>query len=227
MTPEEASGGQPLSSEAIEEWTQRYQKDLPTLEAYRANMQALIQSLCAFGRIEYNHVESRCKGVDHYREKITRKAYTDPERQMTDRVGIRAIMFYDADVDRLVELIRHEFQVDEENSEDKRSPTNTESFGYRSYHLVFSLDAKRASLPEWRSFVNVPIELQVRTVLAHAWAAIDHQLDYKAESELTVQGKRLLARISAMLELADEAFGELRDVQEEHRVTMELLAEDL
>ena len=225
MGTEEAPDPESLSPDAIDSFVQKFQAELPKLEAFRTTMQALLQSLLAQEEIQYNHFESRCKGVEQYREKITRKAYTDPDRQMTDRIGLRAILFYDFDVDRVVELVRKEFQVDEVNSEDKRSPTNAESFGYRSYHLVFTLDDKRSSLPEWKNFSNVPVELQVRTVLAHAWAAVDHQLDYKAAPGLSNEGKRLLARVSAMLETADELFGRLRDVQLEHRVSMEILTE--
>jgi hypothetical protein len=53
-------------------------------------------------------------------------------------------------------------------------------------------------------------EIQVRTVLQHAWAAIDHRLNYKRANEIPVELKRQLFRISALLEVADDQFESVR-----------------
>jgi hypothetical protein len=51
--------------------------------------------------------------------------------------------------------------------------------------------------------------VQVRTVLQHAWASISHALQYKQEDDIPRALRRRLARISALLEVADEEFAEL------------------
>lgn len=141
---------------------------------------------------------------------------------MTDVAGLRIIMFFDSDVTFAAGLVYREFQVDEANSEDKRAPAEGDRFGYRSYHLVATLRDDRAHLPEWHRFVGLQAEIQLRTVLAHAWAAIDHQLAYKqAEPGLSTSGQRLLSRLSAMLETADELFDRLRDSEDEFRAARE------
>lgn len=204
-----ANIGEPDSG-AIDEFVRQYQAELPKLQAYCGQMEALLNALLAASDIQHSHTESRCKSVEAYRDKIARKGYTDPARQMTDRVGLRMVMFYDSDVDAVSGLIQREFNVDEANSEDQRAPVTFDSFGYRSFHLVFTLDARRAALPEWAAFAGVPVELQIRTVLAHAWAAVGHQLAYKHVARLSPKGQRLLSRISALLETTDELFETLR-----------------
>lgn len=199
-------------SGSIDELVWQYQAALPLLQAFRGQLEALLVALLVAFEIPYSHVESRCKGVAEFREKITRKGYTDPARQMTDRIGLRAVVFYDTDIEDIVRLISREFAVDEVNSIDQRRPASAESFGYRSFHLVFTLDARRDALPEWAAFAGIPVELQVRTVLAHAWAAVGHQLAYK-QPALPPERQRLLAQISAMLEASDALFDTLRSTQ--------------
>lgn len=54
------------------------------------------------------------------------------------------------------------------------------------------------------------IELQVRTGLQHAWAAIEHKLQYKNQVDVPEPLQRKLFQISALLELADDEFAYLR-----------------
>jgi putative GTP pyrophosphokinase len=87
-----------------------------------------------------------------------------------------------------------------------------DQFGYESVHYVLRLGENRAKLPEWKQFRGLRAEVQVRTALQHAWAAIDHKLRYKrARSEaLPPSLQRDLFRLSALLELADKEFSALR-----------------
>jgi putative GTP pyrophosphokinase len=198
-----------------------YQKLLPTLEAFRIQLEGLLRSLLDREERPYHQIESRCKSVDSFREKVARKRYVDPAREMTDVVGLRVITFYDSDVDLVARIIQREFVLDDANTEDKRAPTAEDRFGYRSFHLVCSLNPDRAQLPEWERFAGTAVEIQIRTVLAHAWAAVDHQLGYKSDPGLSNAGKRLMARISAMLETADELFDRLRYAEDEYRAGVE------
>jgi putative GTP pyrophosphokinase len=163
---------------------ERYQALLPAHEAFRIQLEGLLRVLLDRAGRPYHQVESRCKSVNAFREKVIRKSYANPFEQRTDAVGLRLIMYYDSDVDFAAGIIRREFVVDETNSEDKRAPTSDDTFGYRSYHLVASLNEFRANLPEWERFSGTQVEIQLRTVLAHASAAVDHELDYKSDPGL-------------------------------------------
>lgn len=88
---------------------------------------------------------------------------------------------------------------------------------------MFTLDARRAALPEWADYAEVPVELQVRAVLAHAWAAIGHELSYKSVTGISPKAQRMLAQVSAMLEATDTLFEMLRDDQDQYRMRNEEL----
>ena len=54
-------------------------------------------------------------------------------------------------------------------------------------------------------------EVQIRSVLQHAWAEIEHDLGYKAGSAIRRDAIRQFSRIAGLLEVADEGFVALRE----------------
>lgn len=67
----------------------------------------------------------------------------------------------------------------------------------------------RGKLPENEAFSGLKAEIQVRTVLQHAWAALDRKLRYNNEEDIPREVRRKLFRVSALLEIADENFSEV------------------
>ena len=96
-----------------------------------------------------------------------------------------------------------------------REPSNWDRFGYLSIHYVVRLKEERAKLTEWQAFAPLRAEIQIRTVLQHAWAAIDHRFRYKTTTEIPTHLRRKLFRLSALLELADEEFLNLKRLKEQ------------
>ena len=78
-------------------------------------------------------------------------------------------------------LITEEFDLDPSSSHDKADALEPHEFGYRWVEYIVFLKAKRCDLPEWEAFVGMKVEIQVQTVLQHAWAAISHTIDYQQE----------------------------------------------
>jgi len=179
-------------------------------------LEALIIDLLASEGIDVIQVESRAKTVASFQEKLKRKDYLDanPFDAMTDLAGIRVITYYLEDVARVGELLNREFVLDLDQSMDKAEALASNQFGYRSAHYVGSMSAARAALIEWRAFADLVVELQVRTALQHAWAAVSHKLEYKSADEAPATVRRRLYRLSALFELADEQFSVLRDERE-------------
>ncbi|MCS3532189.1 GTP pyrophosphokinase family protein [Chryseobacterium sp. JUb7] len=128
---------------------------------------------------------------------------------ITDIVGVRIITHLESDVDLVEKLIRDEFKIDEGNSIDKRE-LNNDQFGYRSLHLVISLNNSRDSLTEYSAYKDLKCEIQIRSILQHAWAEIEHDLGYKGKIEIPDQYKRNFNRLSALLETADKEFDRLK-----------------
>lgn len=130
---------------------------------------------------------------------------------MTDISGIRIILYYTDQIEIIDKIIRKNFYVDEANTIDKKTVLDTDQFGYLSYHYVIKINDFRSQLPEWDNFKNFTAEIQVRTVMQHAWAAISHQLEYKKGYEIPSPLRRKLFRLAGLVELADEEFQVVRD----------------
>jgi ppGpp synthetase/RelA/SpoT-type nucleotidyltranferase len=162
--------------------------------------------------LNVSSIEERTKTVESFCEKITRdgKSYTNPLEEMTDLSGCRIITFYNDDLDTIEEMIRAIFSVDEANSVRKDLMDNPKEFGYLSRHFVVSFDSDRLKLGEFRRFKGMKAEIQVRSVLQHAWAAIEHKLQYKRSADIPRPLRRKLFQISALLEMADDQFSYIR-----------------
>lgn len=197
-------------------WEDRYRAVRGTYESMTMRLRALIVDLLENAHIEVIQVEARTKETASFTEKINRKGqkYSEPLVEITDIVGLRIITYYVEDVARVGSLIEAEFQVDRANSGDKSETLDPDRFGYTSVHYVVTLSSDRQGLGEWKPYINIKAEIQVRTALQHAWAAVNHKLDYKSPTEVPRGLQRRLFRLSALFELADEQFSELRDARE-------------
>lgn len=195
-----------------EEWGDVYRERRREFKALTAKVEALLPDLLGHEHIDVSSLESRTKKVESFVEKLARKEgkYNEPLEQVTDLCGFRIITYYREDVDRVLALLRREFAIDEQNSEDKTANLDPDRFGYSSVHLVAALGPGRSTLPEWSPYAGFKWEFQIRTAVQHAWAAVEHKLHYKAVAEVPRDLQRQLYRLSALFELADEQFSALR-----------------
>jgi hypothetical protein len=67
----------------------------------------------------------------------------------------------------------------------------------------------RAAADEWAPFADFTAEVQVRTALQHAWAAVEHSLNYKTKTAVPESLRRRLYRLGALFELADQEFADI------------------
>lgn len=178
---------------------------------FTSKLEILLRDLLAAEKIEFHLLEARTKDITSFRDKVARtsKAYRDPLSEVTDLCGLRVIAYYQDQVDSIGRLISSEFLVDDENS--LVHAASGAEFGYKSSHFVVRLKQERGGLREWHGLADFSAEIQVRTVLQHAWAAISHKLQYKREEDVPQLLKRKLFRLSALFEIADDEFVSLRD----------------
>jgi putative GTP pyrophosphokinase len=189
-----------------------YREDYrPLYEEFAARLHALLEMLVKDTGIPVDHIEHRVKTIESFMEKIECKSYADPFQQIKDCLGLRIVTFYQDSVKNVVNMLREEFEVDEANSLDKIEDLADTEFGYRSVHLIVSLSPQRAILREWKRYAGLPAEIQIRSVLQHAWATVSHTLNYKSTAQESRKVLRQLSRLSAHLETVDEEFIILRD----------------
>ncbi|MBR4514115.1 MAG: hypothetical protein IKO61_04440 [Lachnospiraceae bacterium] len=154
-------------------------------------------------------IAHRLKERDSVSEKMRRKAnkYTSIT-DMTDIIGFRIICYFSDQVNEAAKIIEELFNVDRENSIDKRKMLSPNTFGYLSLHYTCRLFPD-ASYDE--ELCNLPFEIQIRSVLQHTWAEIEHDLGYKSEFGVPYHIRREFSRIAGLLEIADEAFINIRN----------------
>lgn len=191
----------------------KYKKIRPLYEDYSNRLISLLKSILDNQNIDYHLIEGRAKTVESLEEKVKRKIYGNPLKEITDLCGIRIIVYYQKDISTVEKLIKKNFIVDKENSIDKSIILKNNEFGYLSNHYVIKLKQNRKELPEWETFKDIQCEIQLRTVLQHAWAAISHELQYKSNHDIPNFLKRRLFRLAGLFELADEEFGAVKEKQ--------------
>lgn len=200
-----------MSIKTPEEWGEMYVDQIDKYNKFKDRLILLIKDLIGEYDIESPQITGRTKDKDSFVEKIKRKSYKYPFEQCTDLVGIRIIVLYLDDLDKISEIIENEFLIDYENSADKSKLYDPDRFGYLSIHYVASLSESRSKQPEWKPYSELKFEIQIRTILQHAWSEIDHKLRYKKEDEVPKELKRNLYRLIALLELADKEFKDILD----------------
>jgi putative GTP pyrophosphokinase len=159
--------------------------------------------------VALHSVTGRAKKPDSASEKVRRKSYGRPKSQMTDVIGVRVIASYAQGVEEVVSLLRDRYVIDEKNSVDKREDLRVKEVGYRSVHLVLSLGKVGKTGSAGELLANMKIEVQVRSIVDHAWAEIDHQLRYKSGVNLPKDIERRFAALAGALELVDQEFNSL------------------
>jgi len=158
--------------------------------------------------IDFVEIQYRIKSFDSFCEKISRKKYNDPFSEIKDLCGLRIILYYESDIKLINNILRSEFSVI--NIEDKKESLGVDRFGYRSLHYAIKLPDAWLKAPNYRGLDGLFAEIQIRTILMHAWAAISHKLSYKKEEDIPIELRRVLFRLSALIELADQQFDILK-----------------
>ena len=186
---------------------QEYRDNLPKFEKAASEAFDKLKKTIADAGIPVAATEYRIKTEDSLAGKLELKGSKYKTlSDITDIIGIRVITFYIDDVDKVSSVIDRLFDIDWANTIDKRKLHEIDSFGYMSLHYVCSLGG-----------FPYRFEIQIRTVLQHAWANISHDTGYKSGVEVPKEYLRNLNRLAGMLELVDEQFSRIRSELADYR----------
>ncbi len=194
-------------------------KELETKYNDLANhLETNIKQLLKDNNVEVSDVTHRVKSLDSFLNKIEKKPYKNPFDDIEDICGLRIVCYYQSDIDKINTIIKDEFNIIEDKN--KTAELENDKFGYRSYHFIATIKKEWECTPTFKGLSNYKFEIQVRTILMHAWASISHKLQYKHENDIAPKLKRDLSKLSALVELADEQFDKVRQEKNDYILTL-------
>lgn len=192
-----------------EEAVQWYAQNRSLYKKLSEKINTILTELIEGTNLAIHAVTSRAKDLDSFKKKIEDPKYDDPINQITDFSGIRVIAYVEDDLKPICKIIEEAFDIDLANSSDKADALGTDKVGYKSIHYVAQIKSDRLALAEYKKFKDLKFEVQVRTILQHAWAEIEHDKDYKFNGVLPPEIKRRFKILAGTLELVDREFNQL------------------
>ncbi|MCX6822906.1 MAG: hypothetical protein NTX91_02820 [candidate division SR1 bacterium] len=186
-----------------------YDRNINLYEDFNKELIKYIRNLLD-GKIKTHSITGRCKEKNSFMGKISKtpdkyKSLSD----MTDLSGIRITALFESDVDKISSILSRNLIVDHDNSIDKRTLIDADRFGYASLHLIVSLP-ENYDKTKYLKFSGMKAEIQIRSILQHARAEIEHGLGYKNNLNVPYEMRRRFSRIASLLEIADEEFDKIK-----------------
>lgn len=183
-------------------------------------------------RYHLQQIQCRVKTYDSLSKRLKEIDAQDSERIEEirhDLSGCRIIFYYNDDVNAFLKsgIIRDNFKIDWDKSKihgPGSSPKIANDY-YTANHYVVELCDDRLSLPEYSEFKDLKCEIQVQTVLNHAWSETAHDIIYKKPDDSDF-GKHILDSIDDKLAKIMEQYlkpagHEFQKVQRDHRRLLE------
>lgn len=157
----------------------------------------------------------RVKETDSFLEKaLVRKRKSDPLSEITDQVGVRFVVLLLEDIDRIGKIVEAgPWLAQKDRDFQQERLEKADYFAYQSDHFVIRT---RSELTFDGTVIpaGVPCEIQIRTILQHAYAEMAHSSSYKPPVKLPEEDQkhinRSVAKGSALIETTDDVFGEIK-----------------
>lgn len=193
---------------SAEQW---YDNNMKTYGKFSSEVAQIIEKILKSKNVPYHSITYRVKDRESYLNKCKKNKYLNPAEEIMDVSGIRIIAYTNNDVKNICEIIEKEFEIDSNNSGNKMDKMDENMVGYLSVHYIAKLNDIRAKLTENSIYGNCKCEIQIRTLLQHAWAEIEHDKNYKFSGVLPKDIRRRFYLVSGVLEMMDREFDVLSE----------------
>ena len=165
------------------------------------------------------------KAITHNEQNPEEPKYKDPMADITDLAGVRVITFFPSTVNEVCQLVQQEFDAFQ-RVDHTATAEREQRLGYLSVHYLVRLGSNRTKLSEYKRFDGLTAEIQVRTVLQHAWAEIEHDIRYKSTSTIPQAISRRFLTLAGLLEIADHEFEAIQKEDASLRANARTLIEE-
>ena len=196
-----------LPKSEIVEYVKWYEKNRPLYVKLSEVVKEILERVFEDTDIEIHTIDARAKTLESFSKKIHDGVNFKP-KEMQDLAGIRIICYIKSDEDKINHIIKKTFDIDNVRSRDKSKILGENLMGYQSVQYVAKFNSDRTKLGDFKKFEGIFFEIQVRTILQHAWAEIEHDRMYK-NVKLPRRLRRRFYLVSGILEVADNEFDQL------------------
>jgi ppGpp synthetase/RelA/SpoT-type nucleotidyltranferase len=201
-----------------------YREKQPLFERIKSLALNKIQACLNENHILIAGLESRIKTEKSLSGKLERKGYKYHSiADITDVLGLRVVTYYSNEVDLISAHLEQLFDIDWDNSVDKRKMLETDRLGYMSLHYICRIPESMCKDLDMPELNQMRFELQIRSLLQHAWANLYHDMGYKNDVEIPVEYQRDMNLLAGMLELADAQFTRIRKEINDYRRNVQSL----
>ncbi|ADO77258.1 GTP pyrophosphokinase [Halanaerobium praevalens] len=201
----------------VKEAVKLYKKQRQDYIELREKVEMILKEALNENNLTFHSIESRVKSVESFKSKAKRNKYTNPVKQITDLTGIRIITLFEKEIHQISDVLKELFKIDYARSEDKADLLDADKMGYKSIHYIAELSDEKIAKTELENFKGLKFEIQIRSILQHAWAEIEHDRNYKFKGELPKRLQRRFYALAGMLEIADKEFNSLSEAVERYR----------
>lgn len=186
-------------------WTAKYKSNHNLYIQAAEEAKKQVEDALAGQSLNIHLIEARAKNPDSVAEKVERQNYGRPSQRFDDLIGVRIITLFDHSVKEVAMRLSRRFDVDLDRSSNKTANLILKQVGYRSHHLVVKT-RNPGRAPVGEVLRSTYIEIQIRSVIAHAWAEIEHSLRYKIGEGIPPELARRFDALAGTLELVDREF---------------------
>lgn len=155
-----------------------YLKLKPLYKDFSLALKFILEKLLDNNNFKYQIVTAREKSEKSLYEKLKHLQSIKRIEKIEDLAGCRIIFYINDDINKFISILRDEFeigQIEEKYEED----------GYHAIHLQIKFKKNRLTLSEYEKYKNLQCNIQLTTVLFHAWSELYHDVIYKADKEIS------------------------------------------
>jgi putative GTP pyrophosphokinase len=204
-----------------EEFLERWHQDRPAYEAWGKQvsasvMDALVPIISPIAPSYFlkTAVQPRVKDDQKLIEKafFRKKPYADPYADITDKVGTRFVVLLGSEVAKVeAALTSHgEWTYSKDRDYEAEQRENPQHFDYAAVHYVVR-NARPLTYEGIEIPIGTPCEVQIKTLLQHAFSELTHDTIYKPQIEATPGMRRSAAKAMALLEATNDYFEKVAD----------------